>query len=615
MKAPLLNLTQAVQEYLLSLVHDVKPSDINEVHRASSSDYALRVEQRVLASFGQCANMPVVDFDLKKHPVNHWLTRYEAVMRCSVQPCNRGFVFLSWYGKDENDEVWGHGTALYFDGDRRVQVFVDPSGCCADLPEGDMLDLLEQTPVYDDNIVCTSVDLDISNVNEDVQRYFSNPLSHEEDLKMGCLNGCCSTMVLLIVIVSLRFGSRDPQVVVDAIRCAMRDIRGRWTNAELVTFLRRLRHWHNSIVNKFMPHEVFLNWIKVDVPPGSRRCNHMEYTNGRFNGKLCRALCVGHRTWCERHLKERPLPIRDLEQWWNPNTEDGLIIPAYVMMDAELHVAAYFDDHWQHPWQCSFDAMRRQLKRTPPNASLGFFEFVNFEHNTVKIQQILGMLTLDDRHRLSRLTYLSFQATEIDPLVVLQNVPLSKWKRSYIVTEEDDVPYVYINTSKVADRSHLERLLPSNADTVCLRLHTAEHVQWLRPPVPAVLLTARLCLLFPMRMRSEYVKDIIVPFLRDRTTRRPPPSGVQVPIQLNAGNRWYLVDVHTYCGRNVVSSLQLTRIDATVGGSPMYTDNAWHDILHENGFTTDAYSKWLREATEVQVVEVNMTPWTKRSRA
>ena len=118
-----------------------------------------------------------------------------------------------------------------------------------------------------------------------------------------------------------------------------------------------------------------------------------------------------------------------------------------------------------------------------------------------------------------------------------------------------------------------------------------------------------------MRMRSEYVKGIMVPFLRDRTTRRPPSSSVQVPIQLNAGNRWYLVDVHTYCGRNVVSSLQLTRIDASAAGSPMYTDNAWHDILHENGFTTDAYSKWLREATEVQAVEVNMTPWTKRSRA
>ena len=608
--ASLLKLTQAVQEFILSLFHGVEPSAVNEWHTASDADYSLRLEQRVLASFGQCANMPVVDFDLKKHSVKHWLIRYEAVMRCYVQPCTRGFVFLAWYGIDDNNETWGHGTALYLDGDRHIQVFVDPSCWCADLREGNMLELFEQTPLYDD-ASCTSTDMNILKFPEDIQHYFKSPESREEDARTGNLNGCCSTMVLLIVLVSLRFGSRDPQWVVDAIRCAMRDIRGRWSDPELLAFLRQLRRWHNSVGHPGMPHATFLKWIKVAVQSGSRFCYHMIYANGRFSGKLCPALCVDGSTWCAQHIKERPLPIRDLDPRWNPNTDEGLIIPPYVMTDAELHMAAYFDDEWQPPWQCSFDAMRRQLRRTPPEASLGIFDFVNFEQNTAKIQQILALLTLEDRHRLSRLTYMTFQAKEIDPLVVLRNVPLSKWKRAYIVTDED-VPYVYINTCKVADRSHLERLLPSNARTVCLRLHTAQHLEWLRPPVPAVLSTARLCLLLPTRLRVNDVEDIIVPFLRDRTTRHPHSASVQVPIQLNAGNRWCLLDCHTYCGRHATASLQLRRVDDPQHVSSLRTDDAWFNILRQNGLTMHSSLEWLTQLVELQ--EVDMAPWFKRFR-
>ena len=78
---------------------------------------------------------------------------------------------------------------------------------------------------------------------------------------------------LLIVITSLRFGCQDPQLMVHAIRCAMRHVRSTLSKDELYTFLLRLRRWQNELGNPHAGLDQFREWLQIRVPAGSRYCN------------------------------------------------------------------------------------------------------------------------------------------------------------------------------------------------------------------------------------------------------------------------------------------------------------------------------------------------------
>ena len=77
----------------------------------------------VLAAFGQCAAIPFFMFDLHSHPVDNWLRLYAPIIRCRLEPCGKGFVFLSWY-----HHKWNvlHSTILYLDLKEKKQIFNDP---------------------------------------------------------------------------------------------------------------------------------------------------------------------------------------------------------------------------------------------------------------------------------------------------------------------------------------------------------------------------------------------------------------------------------------------------------------------------------------------------------
>ena len=65
------------------------------------ADYAHRTQaqQGVLAAFGACADMPHFHFHLTEDSllqIQDWMRLYAAAIRCSIQDCNGGFVFLSW---------------------------------------------------------------------------------------------------------------------------------------------------------------------------------------------------------------------------------------------------------------------------------------------------------------------------------------------------------------------------------------------------------------------------------------------------------------------------------------------------------------------------------------
>ena len=63
-------------------------------------------------------------------------------------------------------------------------------------------------------------------------------------------------MVLLVVLLSLRYGCRDPNFMVNAIRCASLEIRT--TNENLFNdFLERLRGWQNLGTVKTIASDLF----------------------------------------------------------------------------------------------------------------------------------------------------------------------------------------------------------------------------------------------------------------------------------------------------------------------------------------------------------------------
>ena len=80
---------------------------------------------RLLSSFNQCADFPMLQFDLSHHSIMEWVKLSASAIRCTIAPCGRGFVFVGWRWMNGTDSK-AHATVFYFDGDR--QYFFDPSG-------------------------------------------------------------------------------------------------------------------------------------------------------------------------------------------------------------------------------------------------------------------------------------------------------------------------------------------------------------------------------------------------------------------------------------------------------------------------------------------------------
>ena len=90
------------------------------------------LQGRLLSSFNQCADFPMIAFDLEFHTIDECVKLSASAIRCTIAPCKRGFVFVSWFWK-VGDTRLGHATAFYFDGDR--QYFFDPSGALKDVKD------------------------------------------------------------------------------------------------------------------------------------------------------------------------------------------------------------------------------------------------------------------------------------------------------------------------------------------------------------------------------------------------------------------------------------------------------------------------------------------------
>ena len=226
-------------------------------------------------------------------------------------------------------------------------------------------------------------------------------------------------MVVLVIWMSLRFGCRDPQLMVDCIRCAMRNKRvstmahypnefapliSKWTTV-LQDFLLRLRARQDVLANTEMDLEGFKRWMKLYHTPGSKSCGYMMYDDAgtyrgpglyitkldhrrsafyigkciRFRGllkysdqgtpppcsyvqpcrRLCPELCDNGLPWCPGHASNFA------EGNTNPprNTNQPLMHLPVGVRHLNVLVAGYFEPRWRTSrWECSLDTMRRQIR-------------------------------------------------------------------------------------------------------------------------------------------------------------------------------------------------------------------------------------------------------------
>ena len=119
-------LLNAVYDYFLYLVGRMPHASLTDDFCSRNDGKSVPMERRILAAFGQCCNMPMFDFDMiKNNNIDHWCRLYHTAMRCSIDPCKSGFVFIAWTWKD-GDHVVRHSTSMYLNLHTNQQIFIDP---------------------------------------------------------------------------------------------------------------------------------------------------------------------------------------------------------------------------------------------------------------------------------------------------------------------------------------------------------------------------------------------------------------------------------------------------------------------------------------------------------
>ena len=319
-------LLNAVYDYFLHLVGRMPHASLSDNFCSRCTALSVPMERRMLMVFGQCSNIPVFTFNLtKKEDIHHWLRLYHTAMRCSIHPCQSGFVFIlwSWWNYDDKNgtrkQMW-HVTSMYFNFQTNQQIFIDP-------PSGRLIlnaCWLHRWPsilgVVYFRVVKTYHDpdyrpYDISKTlqfsvvdgsidqQDNLQSYFAAPWSTKLEGTLCDTQGCCSTVTILIVVMCLRFRCKDPQLMVNIIRCIMRHLHRTLRKGDLIRFLLQIRQWQNHLVDQELSDEEFRFWLGITCKPGTQRCNCVLHDAK----SLCPLPCQGGTVWCLGHaMKARP---------------------------------------------------------------------------------------------------------------------------------------------------------------------------------------------------------------------------------------------------------------------------------------------------------------------
>jgi hypothetical protein len=212
--------------------------------------------------------MPVFIFDMNKYTIRDCIHLYAPAIRCAIEDCGSGWLFVFWiFGEEESNHV----TAFYFRD--KQQYFLDTSTLISTQHDRDGNDLWSffrehhvwlsprESPeswMVDDALVRSGL-----HRTQNIQAFFRS--TDKEDL---CdLAGCCTTVVILLVSLCLRFGCTNPQTMVDALRQVMKHAR---RDPTMNGFLFKLRRWQEQMASPHkQTHRELLYWLKIKVPDGA----------------------------------------------------------------------------------------------------------------------------------------------------------------------------------------------------------------------------------------------------------------------------------------------------------------------------------------------------------
>ena len=147
------------------------------------------------------------------------------------------------------------------------------------------------------------------NGNDDLQSYFAAPWDARLDSKLCDTRGCCSTVTILIVVMCLHFRCKDPQQMVNIIRCIMRHLRNSLSSGELIRFLLQIRRWQNNLAEQELSEEASLYWLGITCKPGSQLCNCVL----QDRTSLCQTPCAAGTVWCSDHIVKQTLHSKPWE--------------------------------------------------------------------------------------------------------------------------------------------------------------------------------------------------------------------------------------------------------------------------------------------------------------
>ena len=254
---------------------------------------------------------------------------------------------------------------------RKVQTLIDPS---LHLRSVNLFEYFQQNHHWGEEGFTCSVAHAERNSLDNVQGMFSDPTDKSDQCK---LNGCCTTVTLLIIWMCLRLGCEQPELIMDSIHAAMLFMRMTEQKPLVKDFLLRFQAWHTGI-SRQNPADV-PKWLKltgiVDAtgrrceqrrPQISMPCKYITYDGDRMT--FCDRLCSGGHAWCAMHLRgHAPVsPLRKVNTFVLlalPHTLDHFLEHSFKIT-TKIACVGHFERWWEsNNYACSLDTLRKHIRR------------------------------------------------------------------------------------------------------------------------------------------------------------------------------------------------------------------------------------------------------------
>ena len=237
--------------------------------------------------------IPLFRIEVQKDTIANQMALFSPAMYCALSDCgSSGWIMLSWINGSQ-----GHRTALYFDGNK--QVFFDASTVLRrifqDIDGNIPWDILKRRHMWlppSHSPVLQVVDSDLTKRN--LQSYFASVEASDPCY----LAGCCTTVTILVVWLCLRHGCREPQIMVDALRCVMQHMRDQ-ERGSFQQFLFKLRAWQQEMIRTDWSPNDALSWLRIRAAPGQTTCDYI--LSHDIPMTFCDSPCDDGWMWCRRH--------------------------------------------------------------------------------------------------------------------------------------------------------------------------------------------------------------------------------------------------------------------------------------------------------------------------